>query len=264
MPGDYLEVDETDANYLKTAIEKFLWHLSGEVNDLSPPSELSCGIDGENELIHIETEDSEAVVFNQIPSRPDQSFDVVDICIQFGLKVAAREIDGVKHFEIQKSKTNILYIDTSEGRRYGEIESGFRFEFSTLPQADHPVFHTHYDTACISSEFLNDEYELDLTTQYSREYPRVPSAPMDITSVILLVLHDHQPSILNREEGWPPSTTSTLEKIPKFPATVFDPEPQGGKGMICDWWYRHQSPQNEGVFIRKVPDCRLHPARRTS
>jgi len=210
-------------------------------------------------VISVETLPGEVIRFEQVPYRVEDNSEVLDVCVQFKERVKPIEGDSDR-LEIQESKVSVNYLNTTSGQRSGEVEleTGLRFEFDPDPQDHHPVFHVHYDRRCIDSEVLTEEYGLNPDNDHipSRGYPRVPSAPMDVLSVIQLVMHDHIPSEMS-DDGWPASLSDRLEDFPTFPSKSFKPGPQEGNPMVSDWWYVHQSIDDDGNRHRRIPLSRI-------
>jgi len=216
-------------------------------------------IDSDEEIIELATQNGKAIQFEQVPHRIEDKSTVVDICVQFQQRVVPIN-DEPENLEIQKSKIALTYLDTTEARTGDGVKllRGLRFEFDQQPQEHHPVFHVHYDRRCIDSQVLIDEYEIDPSDDQlpNPDYPRVPSAPMDLFSVIQLVLQDHTPDEVD-DNGWPSGIGNHLEGFPRFPSDLFSPSPQEGSPMVSDWWYLHQSVDDDGNRRRTVPPARI-------
>jgi hypothetical protein len=217
------------------------------------------GTDTESGVISVQTLPEEVIRFEQVPYRVDDSSEVLDVCVQF--KERVKPIEGnTDCLEIQESKVSVNYLNTTTGQRSGEVEleTGLRFEFDSDPQDHHPVFHVHYDRRCINSEVLTGRYGINPNDDDipNRGYPRIPSAPMDVLSVIQLIMHDHIPSEISND-GWPSSLSNLLEDFPTFPSHSFEPSPQGGNPMVSDWWYMHQSIDSKDNTHREIPSSRI-------
>ena len=216
-------------------------------------------LDLDEEVIEVATQEGKAIQFEQVPHRVGDKSTVVDVCVQFKQRVAPinEEHDNL---EIQESKVNLTYLDTTEAKTGDGVKllRGLRFEFDQQPQEHHPVFHVHYDRRCIDSQVLIDEYEIDPSDDQlsNPDYPRVPSAPMDLFSVIQLVLQDHAPDEIN-DDGWPSGIGNQFDGFPRFPSSLFSLSPQGGSPMVSDWWYLHQSVDDDGNHRRSIPLSRI-------
>lgn len=200
---------------------------------------------------------SHALRFRGLPYRPGDSSRVVDAWLQFNEIVRGVELDGRDRpkYEIVESATRLQYIveDRAEdGERIGLARQGVRFEFKETPDTNHPVFHAHFDPVCVASGATQDFYRVEEPEFLVPSYPRIPSAPIDVIGATYMLIHDHVPEILEDKEGWPSDTHTAIRKLPQFPESCFNPDPQDGNGMVCDWWYLHATSDEDGIPQRRV------------
>lgn len=197
--------------------------------------------------------DSQALWFRGLPFRPGDSSRTIDAWIQFEETVRGVEENGGVRYEIERSVTRLVYAvqEREDGERIGKARQGVHFDFKELPDGNHPVFHAQFDPSCIDTSAI-EEYQLQVGGKSAPSFPRVPSAPIDVAAVTYMILHDHKPNLLDEDEGWPSETHAALRKLPQFPSACFDPKPQGGNGMLCDWWYLHATSDDDGVPRREI------------
>lgn len=245
---------------LKRVFQEFWFQLvgiSGSCARSVDQEAITVGQVDEHHLNVYTPKNSHALRFRGLPYRPDDSSRVVDAWLQFNEIVRGRELNGPNRptYEIVESATRIQYIveDRAEdGERIGRARQGVRFEFKEHPDANHPVFHAHFDPVCVESGATQDYYRVEEPEFIIPSYPRIPSAPIDLVGATYMLLHDHVPEILEDDHGWPSDTHTAIQKLPNFPASCFSHDPQGGNGMFCDWWYLHATLNDDGFPQRRV------------
>ncbi len=258
MAGEPLEVEGRHINKLESAFNQFWFSICGIPG--SPARAFDAGtveVDRvDNHHLDIRTANGGAALwFRSLPHRPGDNSQVIDARIKFKERVRAVETDGDFRFEIVESITKVQHIEREwddDGDRVGEARQGVHFDFEESPKDNHPVFHAQFDPACIKGTETDYADRLEIPDFQAPDFPRIPSAPIDVVAATYILLHDHAPGILEEDMGWPSDTHSPLQKLPRFPEDCFHPEPQDGNGMVCDWWYLHATIDDGGIPERDI------------
>ena len=122
--------------------------------------------------------------------------------------------------------------------------SGFHFDLvnqekQSLDWYDHPIYHANFDMKCIDLHFLKREgYTLP---EWSNriDYPRIPTAPIDLAGAIFLLLRDHLPELV--EKGWPAKIGNNANKLPHYPNGVLRRNTRNGQVLDYLSWYNLNS-----------------------
>ena len=107
------------------------------------------------------------------------------------------EING-KSLKTAAYNTEALYCDHKAATpKQLSVVHGFHFDYEdSAPQA-HPIFHAHYDLSASSSWYTDIDRRLEIENmsviKERREHRaiRIPTAPMDIFSVVLMIVAGH-------------------------------------------------------------------------
>lgn len=257
MSGDQVELVPRHINALESAFRDFWFQISGVPGSPARPFEGET-IDVrrvDEHHLSIRTAEPSSLWFRPLPYRPGNTSKVIDARIQFRETVRGIEENGDTRFEIIESVTSLQHVTriTEDGeKRVGEARQGIHFDFKEFPDEHHPVFHAHFDPGCIKD--TDDDYadEFRIPDFSAPDFPRIPSAPVDVAGATYMLLHDHKPDILEDDKGWPSQVHSAVQKLPRFPESCFQPIPQDGAGMFCDWWYVHATFDDDGVPKRRV------------
>jgi len=186
----------------------------------------------------------------------------IDICFKPDLTIIGAEINGERNLYIKRSETAVTYLHTKKdgeidieveaGKTAAEVLSAYHYDFELNPDTRHPLFHAQYEPSSIKLGKLRQDYEIlnqNSVTSSIPNHPRVPTAPLDFTGVLCMLVHEHQDS----ESEWPGSVSTALERLPKLPPWCFEPSPQSGTAMLPEWWYIHAGD------LPTVPEERLPP-----
>ena len=173
----------------------------------------------------------------------------IDICFKPDLAVVGVEYGGTRRRVIESSATAVSYLKVSEadegtgdispsdGRTPAKVLSGFHYDFDMDPDERHPVFHAQYEPSSIEIGTLNSEYEIRNechVTDSFPNHPRVPTAPLDFTGVLCMLVQEH---IDEFDTAWPNGTINAVARLPKIPAWCFEPDPVCGGAILPEWWY---------------------------
>lgn len=240
MPREIVEPNEHFID-VRNPYKQF-WGQLQNVSELSARGDFSEIFDVviDDGCISIETQPS--MWFRDLPYRFGDSSKVVDVFLQIKQKIRIVEQNGDYIYEIKKSNVRIAHTKRVGDRadQQIQVEQGIRFDFDLETQENHPVFHAHYNPNCISGS-IPSRFSAEIPDRSYPEYPRIPSAPMDLPGAVFLIMNDHVPSVLDPSEGWPSEPKASLEALPEFPEECFSYHPQDGAKMLCDWWYVHGS-----------------------
>ena len=168
--------------------------------------------------------------------------EIVDVWIYFVNSIYGVEVDSGLKYEIEKSTIRVQYLREEErdDEKVMRPIQGVRFEFEYLPEDYHPVFHAHFEPDCLKPSDVQHRYSKEVISYGEQviDPPRVPSAPLDLTGVIYMILQDHKPSLLNTNKGWPARTQDAIKELPHFPEKCFEMG-DDGSNRFSDWWYLH-------------------------
>lgn len=189
------------------------------------------------------------------PRRPEQK---MDICLRFKHTIRGRETDGEFILELEEATTWISYLRrcggwTDEGKLPVKIRRGYHYDFEFGPNDDHPIFHVQYDPTAVKLRTLRQRYDILNESDIANDqpqFPRIPSAPLDISGVVYQVLKDDVDEE-NENFNWPSGVCNVLSDFPFFPEACFTAEPQNGSWMYPEWWYGHAE-EGEGNHSRDV------------
>lgn len=186
----------------------------------------------------------------------------IDICFKPDLTIMGAEIRGQQNLYIERSETAVSYlrtkrddeveVDVGEGKTAAKVLSAYHYDFELDPDPRHPLFHAQYEPSSIELGELHRDYEVLNTSSVTSSipnHPRVPTAPLDFTGVLCMLVNEHQ----DTGSEWPGSVTTALQRLPKLPPWCFDPSPQSGTAMLPEWWYVHAGD------ISGVPEERFPP-----
>jgi hypothetical protein len=186
----------------------------------------------------------------------------IDICFRPDLTIIGAEINGERNLYIQRSETAVTYLYTKKeetideeveaGKTAAEVLTAYHYDFELEPDARHPLFHAQYEPSSIQLGDLGQDYVIlnpDSITASVPNHPRVPTAPLDFTGVLCMLVHEHRDS----GSEWPGNVSTALERLPKLPPWCFEPSPQSGTAMLPEWWYIHAGD------LQEVPEERFPP-----
>ncbi len=208
--------------------------------------------------------------FTELPLDGHDGPRKLDICIQFKYTIRGSEESGETFYELKDASTWVTYLERTGGRTNGrvnaKIQQGMHFDCHIRPRKNHPVFHTQFDPTSVKLHALTSEYcidgvdpdEQDELEAKFRDYPRIPSAPMDITGIVYLVLNDHLPTAMELPYGWPPQLRKKVGELPSFPEGCMNRLGEGVKKMVPDWWYVHPSSDGPNT-AEDIVDARSTP-----
>lgn len=253
----WINFESDDFRNIRAAISTFVSGLLRKTE--SPTSNFTEIIDtkygGNPQTIISKTNDSQCLKLGPLPYRPGDTSRQVEIYLQYGLKIKAKDTDSERRYEIVKSSTEMVYlkVTSEDGDETRERVQGLHFDFELnsegsrdaegRTEANHPVFHAQYNPNCVDTAAIErwnpDPHEVDYP-----DYPRIPCAPFDVVSVGYMILNDHLPTQIEANEGWPSELLH--EHLPRFPTEAFDLDPQGGKPMVPEWWYIPNSVDRDG------------------
>lgn len=253
----WVDFRSDDFRTLRAAISTFVSGLLSQTE--SPDSTFGDTIETRYEdprTIKSETVDSECLRLGPVPYRPGDTSKQVEIYVQYGLTIKARETDSERRYEIVKSSTEMVYLDVTEGEDGVETRErvqGLHFDFELNSEAsvddedgqtaNHPVFHAQYNPNCVDTDAI-ERWDPEPHNVNYPEYPRIPCAPFDIVSVGYMILNDHLPGRIKEHGGWP--SEMLHGNLPRFPKEAFEFEPQGGRHMVPEWWYVPSSVDGDG------------------
>lgn len=167
-----------------------------------------------------------------LPNRRRGSAGDVDVAITFEQEVSVMQPPrSNKYFEAVRSYVRILYLENYEmvtrkirddSNYKSSVLSGFHFDLVDQENGsagyDHPIYHANFDTKCIDLNSLGRE-GYKLPSELSRiDYPRIPTAPIDLAGATFLILRDHLPDLVER--GWPNGIQRNVSKLPRYPEGV--------------------------------------------
>lgn len=185
------------------------------------------------------------IIFRGVKFHPRNIDFKGDICVDFR-EVVQPEIRGSNvKYQIVESNTAVAYLRYEGGRdpdsrlRNVSLTRAYHFDYRNDPREDHPIFHVHYDPMSINLVELQQLYHIKNTTQIrddsiSQNFPRLPSAPMDLSAIVYMIITEHQ-----EVEPWPKELHRPVRRLPKFDENSFAPKPQNGRLMWPEWWYIH-------------------------
>lgn len=253
----WVDFNSEDLGNLQAAMSTFISGLLSQTE--SPNSAFKETIEikyKDRKTIKSETVDSECLRLGPLPYRPGDTSKQVEIYVQFGLTIKARDTNSGRRYEIVKSSTEMVYLDVTEGEDGVETRErvqGLHFDFELNSEAsedgedaqtaNHPVFHAQYNPNCVDTAAI-ERWDPEPHSVNYPEYPRIPCAPFDIVSVGYMVLNDHLPKRIRDHRGWP--SEMLHENLPRFPKKAFEFTPQGGRHMVPEWWYVPSSVDGEG------------------
>jgi len=114
---------------------------------------------------------------------------------------------------------------------------GFHFDMAyhpdTIFQLAHPIFHAQLDFGAVNTAAIDHPCS-QTETAIKNPFPRLPTPPMDMPSVVFLVLSDHLGRALLRWPGGVAGAVRRLPRLPDWPVT----EATIGKGQleIMSWY----------------------------
>jgi hypothetical protein len=247
------EVDLTGSDYsaVRTGYREF-WNKLKQVPSINAVGSFDDIFEVEFKEDHIaaSTKDSRAFRFRSLPYRFGDRSRVIDVFIQVKQRVRAVQQDNEKRYELKDSNVSLVHLKEEDGT--AAIEQGVHFDFSLNTETNHPVFHAQYDPSSVDRNILPDQYDFDFGDRSFPNYPRIPSAPIDLPGAVFLILHDHVPTALSTLVGWPNGPKDAIPNLPQFPKECFEHAPQNGTPMTCDWWYIHGVQNDEDATRRAL------------
>lgn len=182
--------------------------------------------------------------------RKEVTGEIFDVAITFEQDVDVKGLGTPsQYFEAVASYVRILYLDNDkivskrkvEDSTYrGHVRSGFHFDLVNQENKnrdwyDHPIYHANFDLKCIDLNTLGrNDYELPQVSGRI-DFPRIPTAPMDLAGVIFLLLRDHRPDLV--ETGWPDNIRKLAKRLPRYPHGVLNQYIKQGQILDCLSWY---------------------------
>jgi hypothetical protein len=162
--------------------------------------------------------------------RRDSTRTDYDVAIEFVQYVYFDEQQGC--FKAIKSTVRLLYMENYKivkihQERFGKpgkIYSGIHFDLvsqdsNNTDGYDHPIFHASFDLTCIDPQRAGrGNYEKPSLGRF--DFPRIPTAPMDLGAVIFSILRDHLPEKVIR--GWPQKMSDVIAELPRYPRGTLD------------------------------------------
>lgn len=173
--------------------------------------------------------------------------DLCDAFIQFQhvVRRVARSLACPSGLEILSSNVRVSYVRSygdpdrtdPDGSGTRQVLNGFHFDMAYDPhrvfQAAHPIFHVQLDFGAVDKEAIG--YPCKETERSIRcEFPRVPTPPMDLPSVVFLVLADHMGKNLT---GWPRSVEGAVKNLPRLPDWPVTKATEGKGQLEITSWY---------------------------
>ncbi|WP_276258145.1 hypothetical protein [Haloglomus litoreum] len=256
------QVNGEDLDNLQTAFSTFIYQILSETESpqrFSFSDKFNLEFEDNTHII-FETGDSECLFIGPLSYRPGDSSESIEIYIQFGLTVRAKDLEDRRCYEVVKSATEVVYLrikENEEGEEYRERAQGLHFDFDITPDheldgeyANHPVFHAQYNPNCVDTSAI-DRWDPETHNTSYPDYPRIPCAPFDFVSVIYMIMNDHLPKEVRKNKGWPQNVLH--EYLPRFPREPFELAPADNLRMTPEWWYLFPS-RNEDGSPRLRPD----------
>jgi len=195
-----------------------------------------------------------------------QSAGPIDICFKPDLTITGVEFDGRRCPVIESSATAVTYLKVDErdrtdaeyqsesNRQPAKVLSAFHYDFEMDTKERHPIFHTQYEPSSIELGILAEDYDITNQSQVTNSvpnHPRIPTAPLDFTGVLCMLIHEHKEEF---DSAWPNGTLNAVKRLPTFPPWCFRPNPVCDGALVPEWWYF--AARNQTQFPEEVVEGR--------
>ena len=193
-----------------------------------------------------------------LPNRRDRrNPGIIDVAITFEQEVIVKnDHKGDRYLEAVVSYVRMLYLENYDevkrkigknGNYKSQVLSGFHFDLvdqenKNMDWYDHPIYHANFDLKCIDLGSLRKEGYVLPVNQRRIDYPRIPTAPINLAGAIFLLLRDHLPDSV--EKGWPEMIQKSVSKLPLYPSGILSKYLRDDRYLDCLSWYNTDGRRN--------------------